>query len=124
MMQKIALLDSLWASRLVARDQSLQQSWEKSLVKYRTEQQKGMAQFAQQLWKEEMPELASLIQNLQIEQQQELGFLLSEFWIQWQETRTSDLQSIETELANLYKNVERNQTETEALIQELLIQSD
>lgn len=118
--QKLLQLDSLWRHRLIQREERLQQSWDRQLAAYQARRQQELEQFAQYLVAEEMPDLVTLIQHLQLEQQDELRLLLSQFWNQWQETRAADLQSIGTEFVNLYRNVELNQTETQAILKDVL----
>lgn len=118
--QKLLQLDSLWQNRLVRREAQLQNAWDRQLAVYQARRQEELKQFARYLVSEEVPELVNLVQQLQLEQQEELRGLLTRFWTEWQETRASDLQSIETEFVNVYRNVELNQTETEAILKDVL----
>ena len=118
--EKLLQLDTLWQNRLVKREEQLQQSWDHQLELYQSRRRQELQQFAQYLVSEEMPDLITLVQQLQLEQQEELQLLLSQFWNQWQDIRAADMKSIETEFVNLYKNVELNQTETEAILKDVL----
>lgn len=118
--QKLLQLDSLWQDRLVRREAQWQDAWGRQLAAYQTRRQEELKQFANYLVSEEMPELVALVQQLQLQQKEELRGLLTHFWNQWQETRAADLQSIETEFVNVYRNVQLNQTETEAILKDVL----
>jgi hypothetical protein len=118
--EKLLQLDSIWQNRLVKREEQLQQSWDSQLSRYQSRRQQELQQFVKYLVSEEMPDLVTLVQHLQLEQQEELQVLLSRFWNEWQDTRAADMKSIETEFVNLYKNVEFNQTETEAILKDVL----
>ena len=49
-----------------------------------------------------------------------MQFLLTELYDNWEQARVFDLKAIETEFVNLYKNVERNQTETAAVLDDIV----
>lgn len=119
--QRLLQLDTQWQNRLIAREERLQQNWNQQLAAYQNQRQKDLEKFARYLVNQEMPELVDLVQNLQLEQQEELRLLLTRFWTQWQETRAADLESIESEFVNLYRNVELNQSETEAILKSLVV---
>jgi hypothetical protein len=118
--QKLLQLDSLWQNRLVRREAQLQDAWDRRLAVYQARRQEELKQFADYLVSEEMPDLVALVQQLQLEQKEELRGLLTHFWNQWQENRAADLQSIETEFVNVYRNVELNQSETQAILRDVL----
>lgn len=118
--RKLLQLDTQWQNRLTEREERLQQNWDQQLVAYQVRRQQDLEQFAQYLVNREMPELVTLVQDLQLEQREELRLLLTQFWNQWQETRAADLESIETEFVNVYRNVELNQSETEAILQSIV----
>lgn len=112
-------LDSLWEKRLALSEQNLSHQWEARLLDHRLRRELQVQQLLQVIRQEERPELVGLIQNMQIEQQKELRLLLEDFWEHYQLNRETDLQSIEKEFVELYRNVEQQQTETAALIRGL-----
>ena len=63
-----------------------------------------MERFAAEFREKEITELAGLLQNLQLRQQEEIQLIMANFWDHWQQTRAADLQSIESEFANLYQS--------------------
>lgn len=102
--QQLARLDSLWQERLLAREAALRQEWQELLTATAKSQEAKARRYADQQWNEQLPQLAGMMQDLQLQQQQELQLLLTGFWEHYQQTRAADLQSIETEFANLYRS--------------------
>lgn len=101
--RKLVYLDSVWQERLLAREEALRQEWHRQLTTAASRQRAETQHFFDQQWEEQLPGLAGLIQDLQLQQQQELRLMLTDFWDHYQQTRAADLQSIESEFANLYK---------------------
>ena len=46
--------------------------------------------------------------------------MISGLYTDWEETRILDLKAIQTEFVHLYKNVERNHTETAAVLDDIV----
>jgi hypothetical protein len=112
---RLQSLDSAWQHRLLRREEALRRDWQDYRAQFGTDQQEQLARWE----KDFQPELVALIQQTQLEQQRELRLLLNDFYAEWQQTRKADLESIEQEFVNLYRNVEYNQQEMEAILEEL-----
>lgn len=112
---RLLTLDSAWQQRILARESVLRQDWQAYRATLRSEQRQQIEQ-----WKKALqPELIDLIQQTQLEQQRELRLLLTDLYNEWQQTRQADLESIQKEFVNLYRNVEYNQQEVEAVLDQL-----
>ena len=110
--QQLLLLDSIWQNRQAVQMSSMQKKLNQQLVAYQTQQQAELQDFVTNFRQEEIPELANLMQNLLEKHQQKTQVLLGEAWANWQDTRNNDLNVIKSEFANVYQN----QTETDALL--------
>lgn len=117
---RLALMDSTWQTRLAGHEQALARQWETRWQTYQARRTTDLQQLAQQVRQDSGPELADLIQNLQIKQQQELQLLLEAFWDHYQQSRQSDLQSIQREFVDLYRNVAIQQDETATMLRNFL----
>lgn len=112
--------DSIWQIRLSAQEQVLQKNIGQQMVAYQTKQQKDLEKFIDTFQQEELPELANLMQNLLNEHQAETKLMFGDAWANWQDTRNNDLKTIGSEFANIYQN----QTETDALLLNVISNSD
>lgn len=110
--QQLLLLDSIWQKRQVNQLNAMQKKLNQQLVAHQSQQKSELQDFANNFRQEEIPELANLMQNLLEAHQQKTQVFLGEAWTSWQETRNNDLNIIKNEFANVYQN----QTETDALL--------
>ena len=104
--------DSVWQARLEIQEQAIQKNMGRQMMAYQSKQQKDYQTFINNFQQEELPELANLMQNLLNEHQAETKLMFGEAWANWQDTRTQDLKTIGNEFVNVYQN----QTETDALL--------
>ena len=116
----LLLRDSIWQNRIDQQDKSIRKHFNRQLVAHQSQQKQDLAAFAESLKQEEIPEIANLVQNLLNEHQQETRLLFGEAWQSWQAARSNDLNSIKSEFANVYQN----QTETDALLLNVINQGD
>ena len=112
---RLQSLDSAWQQRLHDYEVALRNDWQAQRAMLRRDQAQQLTEWEQAF----QPELVALIQSGQLEQQRELRLLLSEFYAEWQQTRQADLQSIERQFVDLYREVEYNEQEVEAVLNEL-----
>ena len=110
--QELLKRDSIWQVRLKMQEQVLQKNIGQQMVTYQNRQQNDLASFINNFQQEELPELANLMQNLLNKHQVETKLMFGEAWANWQDTRTQDLKTIGSEFVNVYQN----QTETDALL--------
>jgi len=112
--------DSIWQTRLAIQEAALQKNIGQQMVAYQSKQQKDYQTFIHNFQQEELPELANLMQNLLNEHQAETKLMFGDAWANWQDTRTQDLKTIGSEFVNVYQN----QTETDALLLNVLNNGD
>lgn len=112
--------DSVWQARLTRQEQALQKNIGQQMTSYQNKQQKDYQTFVNNFQQEELPELANLMQNLLNEHQAETKLMFGEAWTNWQDTRTQDLKTIGSEFVNVYQN----QTETDALLLNVINSGD
>jgi len=118
--QQLLLLDSIWQNRQMQQLTAMQNKFNQQMTAYQAQQKSELQDFAHNFRQEEIPELANLMQNLLEKHQQKTQVLLGEAWTSWQETRNNDLDVIKSEFANVYQN----QTETDALLINVIGNSD
>lgn len=118
--KELLLLDSIWQARQAAQAMIVQQKLNQQLTANQAQQKMELQAFAKNFKQEEIPELANLMQNLLNKHQQATQIMFGEAWANWQETRNNDLTIIKSEFANIYQN----QTETDALLIDVINNSD
>lgn len=118
--QKLMAMDSLWQVQLAQNNEEKQAAFVNQWKAFQARQAAELVALRTQFREKELPQFAALIQEMQVGQKQELQLLLTDFWENWQATRVDDLKAIETELVNLYQNVERNQNETAVVIDNII----
>ena len=118
--QQSLLLDSIWQKRQANQMNAMQSKLNQQMLAYQSQQKTELQDFANNFRQEEIPELANLMQNLLEAHQQKTQVFLGEAWTSWQETRNNDLNLIKSEFANVYQN----QTETDALLINVIGNSD
>ncbi len=117
---KLKAMDSLWQSQLTTNSEAQQLAIAQQWQRFQARQQADFAALQTQFKEEQLPQFAALLQNMQVAQKQELQDLISGLYTDWEETRLLDLKAIETEFVHLYKNVERNHTETAAVLDDIV----
>lgn len=118
--QKLVAMDSLWQKQLATNSEAQQLAIAQQWQRFQARRQADFAALQTQFKEEQLPQFAALIQNMQVAQKQELQDMISGLYTDWEETRLLDLKAIETEFVHLYKNVERNQTETAAVLDDIV----
>ncbi len=118
--QELLKRDSIWQVRLKMQEQVLQKNISQQMATYQNRQQNDFASFINNFQQEELPELANLMQNLLNKHQSETKLMFGEAWGNWQDTRTQDLKTIGNEFVNVYQN----QTETDALLLNVINNGD
>lgn len=118
--EQLLLLDSIWQNRQLEQMTAMQAKFNRQMLAYQAQQKSELQDFANNFRQEEIPELANLMQNLLETHQQKTQVLLGEAWTSWQETRNNDLSVIKSEFVNVYQN----QTETDALLLNVIDSSD
>jgi hypothetical protein len=118
--QKLMALDSVWQVQLTASNHTQQAQLAQQWQGFQKKRQADFVALKTQFKEEQLPQFAALLQEMQVEQKQEMQFLLTELYDNWEQARVYDLKAIETEFVNLYKNVERNQTETAAVLDDIV----
>jgi len=118
--QKLMALDSVWQIQLVTNNETQQVQLAQQWQRFQQKRQADFAALKKEFKEEQLPQFAALLQEMQVEQKQEMQFLLTELYDNWEQARVYDLKAIETEFVNVYKNVERNQTETAAVLDDIV----
>lgn len=118
--QKLMALDSVWQVQLATNNQTQQQQLAQQWQSFQQKRQADFVALKKEFKEEQLPQFAALLQEMQVDQKQEMQFLLTELYDNWEQARVYDLKAIETEFVNLYKNVERNQTETAAVLDDIV----
>lgn len=118
--QKLMALDSVWQVQLVTNNETQQVQLAQQWQRFQQKRQADFAALKKEFKEEQLPQFAALLQEMQVDQKQEMQFLLTELYDNWEQARVYDLKAIETEFVNLYKNVERNQTETAAVLDDIV----
>ncbi|MBX2875764.1 MAG: hypothetical protein KTR30_26835 [Saprospiraceae bacterium] len=118
--QKLVAMDSLWQNQLAANSEAQQLAIAQQWQRFQAKRQADFAALQTQFKEEQLPQFAALLQNMQVAQKQELQDIISGLYTDWEETRILDLKAIETEFVHLYKNVERNHTETAAVLDDIV----
>lgn len=118
--QKLATMDSLWQAQLVANSEAQQLAITQQWQRFQARRQADLVALQTQFKEEQLPQFAALLQNMQVSQQQELQAIIDGLYTDWEETRLLDLKAIETEFVHLYQNVERNHTETAAVLDDIV----
>ncbi|NET39214.1 MAG: hypothetical protein F6K19_45795 [Cyanothece sp. SIO1E1] len=117
---KLLAMDSLWQNQLAANSEAQQLAIARQWQRFQARRQADFAALQTQFKEEQLPQFAALLQNMQVAQKQELQDMISGLYTDWEETRLLDLKAIETEFVHLYKNVERNHTETAAVLDDIV----
>ncbi len=118
--QKLMVLDSVWQIQLATNNEKQQQQLAQQWQRFQQKRQADFVALKKEFKEEQLPQFAALLQEMQVEQKQEMQFLLTELYDNWEQARVYDLKAIETEFVNVYKNVERNQTETAAVLDDIV----
>lgn len=118
--QKLMALDSVWQVQLVTNNETQQVQLAQQWQRFQQKRQADFAALKKEFKEEQLPQFAALLQEMQVDQKQEMQFLLTELYDNWEQARVYDLKAIETEFVNVYKNVERNQTETAAVLDDIV----
>lgn len=118
--QKLMALDSVWQIQLTTNNEKQQQQLAQQWQRFQQKRQADFVALKKEFKEEQLPQFAALLQEMQVEQKQEMQFLLTELYDNWEQARVYDLKAIETEFVNVYKNVERNQTETAAVLDDIV----
>ena len=117
---KLMAMDSLWQKQLTANSEAQQLAIAQQWQRFQARRQADFATLQTQFKEEQLPQFAAMLQNMQVAQKQELRDMISGLYDDWEETRILDLKAIETEFVHLYKNVERNHTETAAVLDDIV----
>lgn len=117
---KLLAMDSLWQNQLATNSEAQQLAIARQWQRFQARRQADFAALQTQFKEEQLPQFAALLQNMQVAQKQELQDMISGLYTDWEETRLLDLKAIETEFVHLYKNVERNHTETAAVLDDIV----
>lgn len=118
--QKLVAMDSLWQVQLAANGEAQQLAIAQQWQRFQNRRKADFAALQTQFKEEQLPQFAAVLQDMQVAQKQELQTILKGLYTDWEETRIQDLKAIETEFVHLYKNVERNHTETAAVLDDIV----
>lgn len=118
--QKLVAMDSLWQSQLTANSEAQQVAIAQQWQRFTARREADLAVLQAQFKEEQLPQFAAFLQSMQVSQKQELQTMLTGLYSDWEQTRLLDLKAIETEFVHLYKNVERNHTETAAVLDDIV----
>lgn len=118
--QKLMALDSVWQVQLATNNFTQQEQLAQQWQSFQRKRQADFVALKEEFKEEQLPQFAALLQEMQVEQKQEMQFMLTELYDNWEQARVYDLKAIETEFVNIYKNVERNQTETAAVLDDIV----
>lgn len=118
--QKLIAMDSLWQVQLATNTEAQQLAITEQWQRFQARRKADFATLQTQFKEEQLPQFAAVLQDMQVAQKQELQAILEGLYTDWEETRIQDLKAIETEFVHLYKNVERNHTETAAVLDDIV----